>query len=80
MTTRERRRVSAGVPGAMDAARVSIMGFDEWWWGSLLGLRRYFPAARTQLSEMNVCGKALARYIRDADAVDLRFCCECHGR
>ena len=72
--------MSAGVPGAMDAARASMMGFDEWWSGVFVGLRRYFPAARTQLSEMKVCGKALARYIGDGDAVGLRFCCECHGR
>ena len=80
MTTRERRRVSAGVPGAMDAARLSMMDFDESCSMDFLGVRRYLPAARTQLSEMKVCGEALARYVGDEDAEGLRFCCECHGR
>ena len=56
MTTRERRRASTGLPGAMAAARASMTGLLELRSGVFCGVSRYFPAARTQLSEMKVCG------------------------
>ena len=54
MTTRERRRASTGFPGAVAVARASMMGWLELRSGVLCGVSRYFPAARTQLSEMKV--------------------------
>ncbi len=54
MTTRERRRVSTGFPGAMTAASASMTALADSRSEDFVGVSRYFPAARTQLSEMKV--------------------------
>lgn len=54
MTTRDRRRVSIGFPGEIAEDRASMMELLDLGLGVFVGVRRYFPAARTQLSEMKV--------------------------
>ena len=55
MTTRDRRRVSTGPPGTMAAARASMIALLDSRSVEFFGVSRYFPAARTQLSEIKVC-------------------------
>ena len=54
ITTRAKRLVSGGPPGVIAVARASMMALLGSESENLLGTRRYFPAARTQLSEMEV--------------------------
>lgn len=54
MTTRANRLVSTEPPGAIAVARASMIGLDPEL-EVFLGMSRYFPAAKTQLSDMKVC-------------------------
>lgn len=54
MTTSARRRVSTGLPGAMSPAKVSKNGLISSKSALRVSVSRYLPAAKTQLSVMNV--------------------------